>query len=133
MGKKSLLVLLFCFSLICGILVLSIQHHNSSALFCTIISSFDSSAAAAEKAQSLKRRQVTLSWFSYNHEKKVRKEKRKWCSKMSCNSKIVVKHIRHGITKTLPQLTHYVWFSWFWSHLKMSQNMPMWLHDYLRD
>ena len=41
--------------------------------------------------------------------KKVRKEKRKWCSKMSCNSKIVVKHIRYGITKTLPSasaLTH---------------------------
>ena len=28
---------------------------------------------------------------------------------------------------------HYVWFSWFWSHLKMSKNIPMWLHDYLKD
>ena len=27
---------------------------------------------------------------------------------------------------------HYVWFSWFWSHLKMSKNIPMWLHDYLK-
>ena len=29
--------------------------------------------------------------------------------------------------------THYVWFSWFWSHLKMSKNIPMWLQDYLKD
>ena len=27
---------------------------------------------------------------------------------------------------------HYVWFSWFWSHFKMSKNIPMWLHDYLK-
>ena len=28
---------------------------------------------------------------------------------------------------------HYVWFSWFWSYLKMSKNILMWLHDYLKD
>ena len=69
-----------------------------------------SAAAADEKAQCVCRdRQVTLSWFWYNHEKKWEKRKEKMMFQMSCNSKIVVKHIRHGITKTLPSasaLTH---------------------------
>ena len=31
------------------------------------------------------------------------------------------------------KVAHYVWFSWFGSHLKMSKNVFGWMHDYLKD
>ena len=98
----------FCFSYLWHTCLVKTAPQLIST-FLYYISTFDSS----QQPQQLRRpsvsvkRQVTLSWFWYNHEKKVRKEKMMF--QMSCNSKIVVKHIRHGITKTLPSasaLTH---------------------------
>ena len=70
-----------------------------------------SAAAADEKAQCVCRERGR--WrcpdFGTITKKKWEKRKEKMMFQMSCNSKIVVKHIRHGITKTLPSasaLTH---------------------------
>ena len=105
-GKKIIIGSFVFLFLICGILVLSRQHHKSSALFLYYILTFDSSQQLQQMRRpsvSVEReRQVTLSWFWYIHEKKWEKRKEKMMFQMSCNSKIVVKHIRHGITKTLP-------------------------------
>ena len=50
--------------------------------------------------------------------------------------KCVTMFLSSNLSDTLRQSAspaHYVWFSWFWSQLKMSRNIPMWLHDYIKD